>query len=95
MIRQRAWLIVFGFVVMGLARCSSPLVSDNKLKRIQALPIGYDKAAVLREFGPPIKIEMVDKRLTYTYVNKEKRKVISKVTLVFDEKNKITGKTIK
>lgn len=84
------------FALLTLSACSSVSSTSgtSKLSRIKALPIGSDKAAILKEFGAPVRIEMIDKKLSYTYEKKQKSKVVSSVTLMFDDKNKVIAKAI-
>jgi outer membrane protein assembly factor BamE (lipoprotein component of BamABCDE complex) len=94
--RTAAYLMTISMLIL-LSACSS--VSSNsgkssKLARIKTVPIGSDKAAILKEFGAPVRIEMIDKKLAYTYEKKEKRKTVSSVTLMFDDRNKVIAKAI-
>lgn len=55
--------------------------------RIAVVPIGTDKADVLKEFGAPMIIEIDAKKFRYIYVKDPSKKV----TIYFDENNKVAS----
>ncbi len=90
---SRTFFVIAFLILSGCSSVSSS-TGSSKLSRIKALPIGSDKAAILKEFGAPVRIEMIDKKLSYTYEKKQRSKVVSSVTLMFDDKNKVIAKAI-
>lgn len=84
-----------GLMLGILSGCTSFVAdpSSRKLAEIREIPVGTDKAQVVRTYGAPQLIEIENKKFRYTYIQSGRRKKPARVSVLFDENNKVEAKS--
>lgn len=82
-------------MAVALVGCSSFVAdsSSRKFSDLKSIAIGTDKAEVVKVFGAPQRIEIDKKKFRYTYIQKGHRKNPSRVSVLFDENNRVESKS--
>ena len=90
MIKNAALISITILLTACATTAPAPLIHPAKnAAQLGSVALGTDKAEVLKTFGAPIKIEIENKKFKYTYF----RSRTSKVTIHFDEENKVASVT--